>query len=340
MRRLTVVLAALILLASTAAWGHDEKLQAELLDEVLRLTQAQVPNEVVLEQIKAWGFVFELNADDIVELRSLGVSDDVLDALIGTANDENMEVHTQSQVVFSAGYYAPWYWYPVAWGGYYDPFPSLYCSYYYPFHYSAHFGYYGWCGGTYYAHYYPNTWGREAWHAGRRVPGAPYSVAGGLTARRAGTMTVPTSGGMRSREATPRIIRNGTQASTALRRGELRSVERQRGAPTATPVGARRGGFDRGRSNAARQEIARRQGNGFRTMTPAGQARVAAPTRWRSSGGSANRSFQGFSARSRGSLSSPGAAPRFQSMPRGGSMPRMSAPPAAISARFGAARGR
>ena len=340
MRRLTVVLASLILLASAAAWGHDEKLQAELLDEILRLTESQVANEVILEEIEAWGFVFELTADDIVELRSLGVNDVVLEALIATANTEENEVHARTRVVFSAGYYAPWYWYPVAWGGYYDPFPRLYCSYYYPFHYNVgYFGYYGWCGSTYYSHYYPQYWGREAWAAGRRVPNSPYTVASGLTSRRAGTMTVPTPGtGIRSRAATPRIIRGGTPESTALlRSAELRGVGERRGARPATAVGSRRSGFERSRANAVRQEVARRQGSGLRTLSPSRrEARPAtSPSRWQSARSGGMRSSAG----SRG-FSSPSSAPRFQAMPRGGSMSRMSSPPAAISGRIGAARGR
>jgi len=121
MRHLRWIVVSLLLLAGSNAWGHDAKLQAELLDEVLRLTHAEVPDQIVLEQIDAWGFVFELTADDIVELRTLGVSDAIIRALIQTAGWEEIEpVVSRPRVYVGAGFYSPWYHFPYAWAGYCD----------------------------------------------------------------------------------------------------------------------------------------------------------------------------------------------------------------------------
>lgn len=148
----TLVVIAMALLATSAFAVNREK-QAYLLDEVLRLSHEGVPDRLIAKQIEAMDFAFELTADDIVELRTLGVSDEVIEVLIDTSlrkREEDQNVYVR----VSAGYYSPWYQFPYAWGFYYDPFPDWYSFYYYPFHYSTHhFGWYGWCGNSYYYAY-------------------------------------------------------------------------------------------------------------------------------------------------------------------------------------------
>ncbi len=159
-RSAIVLMAALMLLAgaSTTLAGHRDK-QAILLDEVLRLSHEGVPDRLIVKQIQAMDFVFELDADDILELRALGVSDDVLEALLDTAieaQDERDRYRSRHvDVWISPGFYSPWYRYPYAWAGYYDPFPSYWSSYYYPFFFGWHdWGWYGGFGFNYFAYYY------------------------------------------------------------------------------------------------------------------------------------------------------------------------------------------
>jgi hypothetical protein len=342
MRKLAVFLATLCLLTSPTAWAHDEKVQAELLDEILRLTQAEVPDHIVLEQIEAWGFAFELTADDIVELRALGVSDAVLEALVHTDNAPEYVGDDSPSVYFSAGYYSPWYYYPYAWGGYCDPFPRLYASYYYPFYYGAsYFGYYGWCGSTYYAHYNPTCYRRESWHAGRGGATAPYTVAANLPSRRAADGVAPASAStQRPATTAPRVIRgrSGDRDRDMMRRGNvLRTTEAGRGSRRAADAGvapARQSGASQSLPSRLQRDVrGRTNGQSLRTASPGSASRSASPVR-------SSRSWSSNSSRGR-NLSMPRSSTMSRSQPsmRAQSAPRMQAP-SSVGARFGAARSR
>jgi hypothetical protein len=110
--------------------------------------------------MRTMDFVFCLSASDIIELRELGVSDDVLEAIIETAlviEEERHERRVERVTYYpriSAGYWSPWYRYPCGWGSYYDPFPTWYSYYYYPFLYDCSFAWYGWAPSTYYYVYH------------------------------------------------------------------------------------------------------------------------------------------------------------------------------------------
>jgi hypothetical protein len=333
MRRVAIVLASLLLVVASAVRAHDDELQAELLDEVLRLSHAGISDDIILDQIAAWDFAFELSADDIIELRSLGVSEAVLEALIRTgAVEDDGYRSVRTHVYFGAGYYSPWYAYPYAWAGYCDPFPRLYATYYYPFAYSVHFGYYGWCGGTYYAHYDPRHWRHGLRYGGHPARRTPYNVATGRAARPATAVEVPraralpTGARVRSRSASQATVRG---ALAARRAPEWRRPESGRaGAAVAAPV--RRGSTPAARELATRQ-LRRHQGGGFqaprpevRTSRPALRSQAPASSGARPALPS-GRSFsmpRAPSFSSRGAPASPMAAP----------------PPAAVSARFRSAR--
>ncbi|UCE03639.1 MAG: hypothetical protein JSW67_05490 [Candidatus Latescibacterota bacterium] len=245
---LLVTLAAFLIAASAQA--HDEELQAELLDEVLRMTHAGVPDHLIIRQIEAMAFEFELTADDIVELRTLGVSDLVLEALIDSAILLEEEPPAEKHVVVSAGFYSPWYCFPYAWGFYYDPFPRLYSHYYYPFHYQAHFfGYYGGIGGTYYLAYE-----RHRFYNDRR-PQPTFSLASQRPARGVEHAAVPATSANGAVAPPPRVRERrsepapGSSVESRRRRGSLDASQHQRASRAAEPVAAPvRGGSRQGRS--------------------------------------------------------------------------------------------
>jgi hypothetical protein len=171
-RRLAAAVAVVGLLGASATQAHDVERQAELLDELLRLNSENVAERIIIKQIRAWCFRFELDGDDIVELHTLGVSDDIIETLIDTAFEELDCEGDDYEYIWYRGAYSPWWYVPYAWGWYWwDPWPSFYVhhSYYYPYwYYPCHYGYgyghhdgyYGWHGGDYYVAYNPR----------RRVP--------------------------------------------------------------------------------------------------------------------------------------------------------------------------
>ena len=162
MRHRFILCLSLLLCFATAAYANHAKDQSARLDEIVSLAQDGVSDAVIVKHIQRSDFVYDLTADDIVELRDLGLSDTVIEALIDTATDDydydRQGYHSSSYFSLSAGYFSPWYQYPYAWGFYYDPFPVCYSTYYYPFHWQSNWGYYGNC-----HYYYPSCWGALRW---------------------------------------------------------------------------------------------------------------------------------------------------------------------------------
>ena len=203
-RRLGILLACTLLFAAPVIADEGEE-QGKRLDEIVRLAQEGVTDGVIVKHIATGGFVFYLSADDILELRALGVSDTVIEALIDTAvgveprrrrsRIEYEDDDRSAYVTVSAGYFSPWYWYPYAWGFYYDPFPSCYSYYYYPFRCSTWWGYYGSCN----AYYYANCWRNY------RYDSWPYYNE--LAQRRGSGVRVPVEGPGRAQFAVARAQR-------------------------------------------------------------------------------------------------------------------------------------
>jgi hypothetical protein len=160
-RILCVLVLALGLAAGVAYADPDPDLEAELA-AVLDLMDAGVSDAVIIKHIQARGFVFDLTADDILDLRRYGVSDTVIEAMLDTAIGDSDRRSRRSRyrdsdddrddwsLTIAGGYFSPWYQYPYAWGFYYDPFPACYSFYYYPFRYAYSWGYYGHCNNYYY----------------------------------------------------------------------------------------------------------------------------------------------------------------------------------------------
>lgn len=204
-RRLGILLACMLLFAAPV-FADEGREQGERLDEIVRLAQAGVTDGVIVKHIATSGFVFYLSADDILELRALDVSDTVIEALIDTAVGEQPRRRRSridydddddrfAYVTVSAGYFSPWYWYPYAWGFYYDPFPSCYSYYYYPFRCATWWGYYGSCNTYYYA---------RSWRS-YRYDSWPYYDE--LCRRRGGAVRVPVEGPGRAQFAVARAQR-------------------------------------------------------------------------------------------------------------------------------------
>jgi hypothetical protein len=72
---LSMTLAAAVLAVGPAAAGLEA-------DDVVRLTKANVGDEVIIAQMQAAKARFALTADEIVRLKKEGVSDAVLKAMI------------------------------------------------------------------------------------------------------------------------------------------------------------------------------------------------------------------------------------------------------------------
>ena len=108
--------ALLTFLVSTPARAFDWK-------DIAQMQRDGISDELVLEKIQHSGKVFHLDADDLHELKSAGVSDKVLTAMLRTEDQEDL------------GYDHPQYAYP------YPVHPCVYRNPYYGPRVSLNFGF-------------------------------------------------------------------------------------------------------------------------------------------------------------------------------------------------------
>jgi len=96
------------------------------------MAQAHVSDSVIISQIQNSSTRYQLTSDQIISLKSAGVSDAVISALINTANKPEPQPATTTTTVVQP------YVYPYA-PVYVDPWPGYWWGgpYYYR-------GYYGW----------------------------------------------------------------------------------------------------------------------------------------------------------------------------------------------------
>lgn len=117
------------------------------INDIIALSQDSVSADVIISQMKATDSYFRLSTDDIVALRKAGVNDNVINAMIETANHPPQQ---HEREVYPAYYPYSWYsWYPYYWYPWYYPF-------YYGGSYRVGFhGGYHYYGGSHYgaAHY-------------------------------------------------------------------------------------------------------------------------------------------------------------------------------------------
>lgn len=98
------------------------------LAEVQSMSQAHVSDSVIIAQIQNSSTRYRLTSDQIISLKSAGVSDAVINALINSASKPQPETTTSSTTVvepypYPYVYVDPWPWW--GWGPYY------YHGYYY-----------------------------------------------------------------------------------------------------------------------------------------------------------------------------------------------------------------
>ena len=98
------------------------------IDDVIALAKDSVSDDVILTQIKATHSSFRLTTTDIRDLKTNGVSNAVINAMIKTASEAR--VITKRVMINNPYYYYPDY--------FWDPFPSYY--YYGPWYGSAWYG--------------------------------------------------------------------------------------------------------------------------------------------------------------------------------------------------------
>jgi hypothetical protein len=95
------------------------------LDEVLRLSKAGISEDLILSRIRTEGLNSKPTADQVIEMKRLGVSDRVIEATIGASVPASTYAQpAQPRVVYRypAPYYYPPYGYPYpyyGWPGWY-----------------------------------------------------------------------------------------------------------------------------------------------------------------------------------------------------------------------------
>jgi hypothetical protein len=107
-------------------------------EDVVKMANAGISDSVIVDQIKSRGMETRPSADQIVSLKSEGVSDAVLEAM----NNAQPPASRERIVEYVNGYpYYPYYPYPYP---YYGPYYSVGFYWGYPYYYPYyHYPYYG-----------------------------------------------------------------------------------------------------------------------------------------------------------------------------------------------------
>jgi hypothetical protein len=144
MKRLTHAVAVLVLLFATTPLFAMKR---NVVDEVIRMTQAGVSEDTILEYVHKSDAVFDVNADDVIEMTNAHVSKRVIDEVVRESDHRDGRTERRSTTVYVAPAYAPYpyyaydpYWYDPFW---YGPRVSI--------GFGFGFGHYGY---GHYGHYY------------------------------------------------------------------------------------------------------------------------------------------------------------------------------------------
>jgi hypothetical protein len=118
-----------LLLAGCATHSHKVATPpaGPSLAEIQTMAQAHVSDSVIISQIQNSSTRYHLTADQIISLKTAGVSDGVLDALINSASKPQLQTTTTTVVrepypypyAYPYAYVGPWPWFWWGWSPYY-----------------------------------------------------------------------------------------------------------------------------------------------------------------------------------------------------------------------------
>jgi len=115
MKRILLIAAASLLALSlfvASAWAFGTK-------DVIAMHRAGIPDSLVVQKIRYSGANFHLNTNDITKLKSEGISDTVISAMLRT--------EARASVVYYDPYWGPYWWYD---GPHFAPYSYYYGPYY------------------------------------------------------------------------------------------------------------------------------------------------------------------------------------------------------------------
>lgn len=106
-------------------WARSDSLRGLRVEDVLRLSDAGLSDDLIIDEIKLRGVASPPSADDLIALKEAGVSEQVIHALMksGEARWRKTEVHVyyDPYLPLIRRYYQ-WYWEPYVWRNRYVPY--------------------------------------------------------------------------------------------------------------------------------------------------------------------------------------------------------------------------
>ena len=102
MRRLLVPIAVVLMI--TSLWGcaaHRgsaslvERPRTLTKEDVVNMATSDIGDEVIIAQIEATGSRFGLSVSDVIELKNAGVSEKVIEHMIGTGKEQDGKAHSR-----------------------------------------------------------------------------------------------------------------------------------------------------------------------------------------------------------------------------------------------------
>jgi len=121
----TVLIIAVIILSTGYAFSQSSDDPRDSLpppmcvNDVIDLVKSGVSDTIILDQMHASQAYFNLNTDDILQLKQNGVSEYVIDAMIASRYQESQDSHH-----YVHPNYAPYGWYPSFAFGYWGHYSN------------------------------------------------------------------------------------------------------------------------------------------------------------------------------------------------------------------------
>lgn len=127
--RFFILIVSLSILCGCATYSYQYP--PVTIEEIIKLSKDKIPAEQIIDKIKRSQTAYRLSADEIVEMKNVGVDSKVIDYMLRTYEDavrRDQEMQDWRNWYFYNGYYywSPYYSYPYRpywWGPYPTPRP-------------------------------------------------------------------------------------------------------------------------------------------------------------------------------------------------------------------------
>jgi hypothetical protein len=125
--RYFVLLTPFLILCGCATYSYQYP--PVTIEEIIKLSKERMPAEQIIDKIKRSQTAYRLSADEIVEMKNVGVDSKVIDYMLRTYEDavrreQELQDWRNWQFYYGHYYWSPYFYYPSRpYGPYWAPYP-------------------------------------------------------------------------------------------------------------------------------------------------------------------------------------------------------------------------